>query len=77
MNTGTIHLLGKSSRLEAINSPKHLGSVYTHCCWVIEDKADSTSWIDYEYGTRLERQSFGSTIRVEVFSVSVVQAKLC
>lgn len=77
MNKGRKHELGKSSRLEAIHSPQHFGCVDAHSCWVVEDKADSMSWINNEGGPRLERNSFGSAIAVEVCSVFVVQAKLC
>ena len=76
-NIGRSYALGKSSRLEAIHSSQHFGCVEAHCCWVVEDKADSMFLIDDEGGTRLERKSFGSAIGVEVFSVFVVQAKLC
>lgn len=77
MIKGRKYELDKSSCLKAIHSPQHLGCVHAHRCWIIEDKADSMSWIDDKGGTRLERKSFSSTIGVETFSVLLIQAKHC
>ncbi len=72
MNKERKHKLGKNSYLEAIQSAQHFGCIDAYCCSVVEDKADSISWINNKRGIRLECNSFSSAIGVEVCNVFVV-----